>query len=173
MGTPQNVGVIGVAYFPERARPQPVVPRPVYRAPRPAPVPYNRYRYDYEGESSAREADGAPKRRAQAPSSAPRDAEQRADAKGSGTWDDLGRSGASVNNLGTEYGESRDSSVTSVSFERASKTHPAFVSALRYDDAEGLMARGIDVDARRYARYYDSPEPQPFPAQRFAQPPPR
>ena len=180
LGTPQNVGVIGVAFFPERVRP----PAPVIRRPppvRPAPLPYDYY--GYRGGRDSEDSRALPQRpmkrlpsAAPAPSSpasegradsAPR---SRSEAKGSSN-DDLGSSG-SVNNLGTQFGESRESVVSSVSFERASATHPALVSTLRYDDADGLSARGIDVSAYRYAGRFDD-EPQAFPVSRFAQPPPR
>lgn len=50
-----------------------------------------------------------------------------------------------MNNLGTEFGEERDSHVMEVAFTRASNTANQVV-VLRYDDAQGLEARGIDVD---------------------------
>jgi hypothetical protein len=149
MGTPQNVGVIGVAFFPERARPPaPVMRRPI---PRPAQLPY-----DYDGYNGYnRGAQGAERRRDAA----------------KGATDDLGSSG-SVNNLGTQFGESHESVVSSVPFERASATHPALLSTLRYDDADGLSARGIDVSPYLYRPALND-EPQAFPVSRFAQPPPR
>lgn len=149
MGTPQNVGVIGVAFFPERVRPPaPVMRRePPRSRPRPAPRPYD----------SSREG------------GAEFDGPARAQAKGSAT-DDRGSSGR-VNNLGTEFGESHESLVSSVYFERASATHPVLVSTLRYDDADGLSARGIDVYEPRYRRVLPD-EPQAFPVSRFAEPPP-
>jgi hypothetical protein len=73
-------------------------------------------------------------------------------------------------NIGTLYGESHDSSVVEVSFERRSPTHPSAVLALRYDDYEGLEARGIDLSSLSYAYRYEA-EPEPFPHRRFAQPP--
>jgi hypothetical protein len=179
MGTPQNVGVIGVAFFPERVRPPtPVVrrPRPL---PRPAPLPY-----DYSGDASgSRDMDSErtaqrPQMKPSAPAKSPAPASEgrgdfeprlRAESKGS-TKDDFGSSNR-VNNLGTEFGENHESLVSSVSFERASATHPALLRTLRYDDADGLSARGIDVSAYRSARFYQD-EPQAFPVSRFAQPPP-
>jgi len=180
LGTPQNVGVIGVAFFPERARPPaPVVrrPRPL---PRPAPLPYDD---SGDGRSSRvmdsdRVAPSAPMKRSAPGAGGPAPASEgradsaprsRAEAKGS-YREDLGSSG-SVNNLGTEFGESHESVVSSVSFERASGTHPTLLSTLRYDDADGLSARGIDVSGYRYGRVYPD-EPQAFPVSRFAQPPP-
>ncbi|HEY3666438.1 MAG TPA: hypothetical protein VGL19_10580 [Polyangiaceae bacterium] len=173
MGTPQNVGVIGVAFFPERARPKaPVIRRPL---PRPAPLPYDYYGYNRGGQGASA-APGEPGKSASAspaaPSAAPReggDSERRRDAA-KGSSDDFDSS--SVNNLGTEYGEIHESVVSSVPFERASATHPAWLGTLRYDDADGLTARGIDLSPYLYGRQqYD--EPQAFPVTRFSRPPPR
>jgi hypothetical protein len=191
MGTPQNVGVIGVAFFPERVRPPaPVVRRPM---PRPAPVPYDYYRPRFDGPSGQndqaapsppmKEPRAVPPRSAAAASGgsvddAPRARDGSAQRHEAGRAaqaaprEDFGDSG-SVNNLGTEFGETRESAVSSVSFERASQTHPALISTLRYDDADGLSARGIDLSALGYA--YREPagdEPQAFPVSHFAQPPP-
>jgi len=182
MGTPQNVGVIGVAFFPERARPPAPVMRRPRPQPRPAPLPYDSYgdgrgSRDFESDRSAARPPlkpSAPSAGSPAPASEGRadsPARSRAEAKGS-YKDDLGaRERGSVNNLGTEFGESHESVVSSVFFERASASHPALLSTLRYDDADGLSARGIDVSAYRYGRVYQD-EPQAFPVSRFAQPPP-
>lgn len=48
-----------------------------------------------------------------------------------------------------------------VAFERRSKTHPSAVLSLRYDDYDGLQARGIDLSSLGYA-YRDEGEPQAF-----------
>jgi len=167
MGTPQNVGIIGVAFFPERPRPpRPVTQRP-RPLPRPAPVPYDysrddRARDDLEISRAPSKMKPSAERRAAAPAS------PRAEAKSAARDDD----GGSVNNLGTEFGETHESVVSSVSFVRASATRPALLSTLRYDDADGLEARGIDVSAHvGYRRAYPQ-EPQAFPVSRFAQPPP-
>jgi hypothetical protein len=74
--------------------------------------------------------------------------------------------------LGTEFGESHDSYVTEVPFERASSV-PSAVAELRYDDREGLIARGIRM-APRNVRDWENERrdhAQPFPETRFAQPP--
>jgi len=171
LGTPQNVGVIGVAFFPERPRPaEPVVrrPRPL---PRPAPLPYDysrdgRSRGDFESSREPAKMKPSAEGRAEAPAS-PRADERRVDDKGAARDDYRG----SVNNLGTEFGESHESVVNSVSFVRASATHPALLSTLRYDDADGLSTRGIDVSGYAYRRPTQD-EPQAFPVSRFAQPPP-
>jgi len=133
MGTPQNVGIVGVAFFPERARA--------------LEVP------DDEG---FRFRD----RRAPAKSSPrPRAGATRSD-----------RATESDGNLGTEYGETRVSRVVEVPFERRSNT-PVRIITVRYDDAEGLERRGIDV----FPRFRPGPVtfgPQAFPDSRFAPPPP-
>jgi len=162
MGTPQNVGVIGVAFFPERARP----PQPITARPRPRPRPVRPD--DESGDRHARdfESSGEPAKRkpsAEAPASAAVEGSDRSGGR------DYYR--GNTNRLGTEFGESRESVVSSVAFVRASSTHPALVSSVRYDDAEGLSARGIDVSEYVYRRP-DAEEPQAFPVSRFAQPPP-
>jgi len=81
---------------------------------------------------------------------------------------------SAASNIGTEYGESQSSSVVEVAFERRSPTHPAAVLKLRYDDYDGLEARGIDLSSLGlgYASR-EAPEPEPFPLSRsrFAPPP--
>ena len=182
MGTPQNVGVIGVAFFPERLPPRAPVARRPRPLPRPAPLPDS-----YSGDGSAhrdlesdRVAPHAPtKRLAPAPmadSPAPAaegrtDFDDRSRYQRKGAYEDELAARGSVNNLGTQFGETHESVVSSVSFTRASATHPALLSTLRYDDADGLSARGIDVSGYRYGRVYQD-EPQAFPVSRFAQPPP-
>ena len=84
------------------------------------------------------------------------------------------RKGGGPSNIGTQYGEREDSSVVEVAFERRSKTHPSAVLTLRYDDYNGLAARGIDLSSLGYA--YRKPyegEPEPFPYSRFAPAPNR
>jgi len=165
LGTPQNVGIIGVAFFPERPRPpERVTPRP--RLPRPAPVPYDHSRDGRERDLESSRAPSKMKPSAEGRADVP--ASPRAEAK-SAPRDDYG---GSVNNLGTEFGESHESVVSSVPFVRASASRPALLSTLRYDDADGLQARGIDVSSYRgYRRVYPD-EPQAFPVSRFAEPPP-
>jgi hypothetical protein len=173
MGTPQNVGVIGVAFFAERVRP----PQPVIRRSRPLPRPAPPRPDDYSRDGRAGELPSAPPApQAQMKSAAPaagapaeRAARPRGEAQSAAREDEGSRS--STNHLGTEFGESRESVVSSVSFERASPTHPALLSTIRYDDADGLSARGIDLSGYRY-RQVAPDEPQAFPVSRFAQPPP-
>lgn len=124
-GDARNVGVIGVAVFPER--PARAIPPPRREVP-----------YAEKGSS------GAP---AEAPRSAPSPSgEARADATAPADAHAAKRPG-----LGTEFGEEHASHVRTVRFERAS-ARPAAVLTLRYDDREGLAALGIDVDGRWAAR---------------------
>jgi hypothetical protein len=148
MGNARDVGVIGVAVFPER----------VYMPPRPRPYPL--YPYDEappyygraEGEKSApgsRSSEAPPSTApAPRPSAPPADASPSGDAgRGplSGAQEprrsDRGRPG-----LGTEFGEQMGSPVREVHFVRANAGRPSVVLGLRYDDRQGLMALGIDVD---------------------------
>jgi hypothetical protein len=133
MGTPQNVGVIGVAFFSERQR----EPQEIARRGR---------------------AKSAPAKRSAAPSAAAPSDERSSSARG-----ETGR-------LGTEFGESRVSSVTEVRFVRERSASPDRLIVLRYDDASGLEARGIQVFGERPWRRA-STGPDPFPRTRFAQPP--
>lgn len=159
MGTPQNVGVVGVAFFTERER-QPIAieePRREdrVRAPRASSAP--------RAKRGARHSGGADTSAAPAEKS-------RARAAGRGGFEPEQR--RSANNLGTQYGESRFSPVRQVSFMRQSPMSPARIVLLRYDDEDGLEARGIQV--RPHWRELPRPvQPQAFPAtRRFAPPPP-
>jgi hypothetical protein len=181
-GTPENVGVIGVAVFPEKARP----PAPV--RPRPKPYSYDDHRerdyeYEYRGDAPrSRSGEGSGSRAEKSAGAAPAPAEApRADNAPSGRRDFRAeqqapskRKGTGPSNIGTQYGEHEDSSVVEVAFERRSKTHPSAVLTLRYDDYEGLQARGIDLSSLGYAYRYDGdPEPFPYSRSRFAPPPNR
>jgi len=160
LGTPENVGIVGVALFSERKHK--IYAEPVVRSPPRRVYPDHKDYRDYrEGERApaprsradaapapAKSGSGASESRRRASSAAPRD---------------------SVDNLGTEYGETRTSSVVEVPFERAS-ARPEHVLSIRYDDADGLAARGIDVTPSWARRASD--EPEAFPSSRFAEPPP-
>jgi hypothetical protein len=185
MGTPQNVGIIGVAFFPER---RVYRPRPVVRQPMPSP---RADLYDYD----ARSADEAPRRKgtqspsaqsAPTPSSPPRDRSASAsrmerESSPSKSAAPEGRSlgggratdrDDSPSRLGTEYGETRFSPVSEVAFVRESVRSPATLLTLRYDDADGLLARGIAVYPTWYPSERTASGPDAFPRNRFAPPPP-
>jgi hypothetical protein len=146
-GVGRNVGVIGVALFRERERP------PVIAQPRP-PMPRS-----WDGDHA--EAPSA--RKAPSSSAAPR--RDKAEAA-PGMGQSRERSG-----LGTEYGEERWSPVNQTSFERMSSS-PFAVSELRYDDRAGLRARGIRLEPPREPELDRRDQADPFPAGRFAEPPP-
>jgi hypothetical protein len=157
LGTPENVGIVGVALFSERKRklqPAPVVRSPPRRA--------------YPGYEVEDERASAPASRSDRAAPAPA-------KSGNGAGESRRRASGSaaprepVDNLGTEYGETRLSSVVEVPFERAS-ARPERVLSVRYDDADGLAARGIDVTPS-WSRRAEG-EPEAFPNSRFAQPPP-
>jgi hypothetical protein len=171
-GTPQHLGVIGVAVFPEKMRP----PQPVWR-PRRRHVPESDYRAPAPSSPRAGDGAGAAPRAQEAPSARETfkdDAPRRKSAEagsGSRAGSSSGR-GVGPSNIGTEYGESESSSVVEVAFERRSPTHPVAVLRVRYDDYEGLEARGIDLSSLGYAYRYDAePEAFPYSQSRFAPPP--
>ena len=173
MGNAREVGVIGVAVFPERVW----RPRPVY-----VPPPCCVDRYDDElgyrersfggtrsatpapsasapAEPLARNSSGAAKGKAAAESSA--------DYRGVRPQYRPG--------LGTEFGEAVASHIQEVQFVRANSSSPAVVLGLRYNDHDGLLAMGVNVDGvypwpgdtelRRTA------EPFPVSTHRYAAPP--
>jgi hypothetical protein len=74
--------------------------------------------------------------------------------------------------LGTQFGESHESHIREVSFERAD-ARPMAVSELRYDDRAGLLARGIHLPPRdeRDAENDRRDRAQPFAESRFAHSP--
>ncbi len=148
MGTPQNVGVIGVAFFPERAQAAEIVRRDRVLPPRHRvmPAPAAPARGENKSKSAARRPAASGEIRAE---------QDRA------------------SNIGTEYGETRTHRVVEVPFDRVSNT-PARVITIRYDDADGLMARGIELFERpqpRPVRHLEDEFTQARPAARFAPPP--
>jgi len=168
-GQDRNVGVIGVAFFPERERPR-YVPRPLEQS--------DRGRGSYDGPPPAKAAPapyGGSGATARAPSAAP-SSEAKRDSSGgyapraSEPAPDVDRPG-----LGTEFGERRYSSVHYTSFQRENPTRPSYLVETRYNDREGLLALGIPVgDARPSPDDLSVRESaDPFPRTRFAQPPPR
>jgi hypothetical protein len=127
-GFAREVGVIGAAIFPERYLPPPPPPRPLE-----LPEPY-----------ASREA---PRPRAEAPSGM---GGLRDESESAGSAPQASRSAAPAPQnrpgLGTEFGEAVGSPVQEVPFVRANPARPAGIVALRYNDRDGLLALGIDVD---------------------------
>jgi hypothetical protein len=148
MGDARDVGVIGVAVFPEREwRPWP--PPPPYRP------------YDVPGEKAEPRAGSA------AAPEAPADAETLRGVPHA-------RREKERRGLGTEFGEERESHAVEVAFERA-RSRPDAVLTLRYDDRAGLLALGIDVDRRGPGWREDAwlrESAHPFRGSAFAEPPP-
>jgi hypothetical protein len=164
-GRARNVGVIGVAVFPERviARPRPVAPPPP------------RYDYDYDYEPHAR-AGAAPaeKPRAEAAPAAPSasreaSADRRDDAAATGSAS-AAPARRQRSGLGTEFGEALSSQIEHVSFSRANPTRPSSVLGARYNDRQGLLALGIDVDGRSDLALRQSASPFPV-SGHYARPP--
>ena len=154
MGDASNVGVIGVAVFKEKQ----YRPRPVPLADRRGGDQQLGTRY---GESEA--SGGAASRPAQeAPSS---DSDALAGA---------GRSSRAKQGLGTRYGNERYSPTERTTFTRRRAYRPDHILAVRYDNRQGLVNRG--VLPRPSPPYYQKPaKPNPFPHSPepgFAPPPP-
>jgi len=152
LGDARDVGVIGLAIFDERERPR--------QAPLALPL--------HEFAPGAKSAPGTADSTGSAGMlPAPRSAEARAEA--------TARAAPARPGLGTEFGEEHGSQVRLVSFERAS-SRPEAIIVIRYDDREGLMAAGVDVDGVQRARRDEARrrgEARPFGGEcAFAEPPP-
>jgi hypothetical protein len=173
MGTPENVGIIGAAFFPEAApRPLPM-PRPVRPMPLPesrAPMPNDSYG-DGLGTGGARNESAKRSSAAEAAPSAPSASEARARPGRGSAYEAEGSRDSQASNIGTEYGEAQYSSVVEVPFRRENMRSPSRVITVRYDDRQGLEARGI-VTRPRPRPHYAEPGPAAFPENRFAPPPP-
>jgi hypothetical protein len=171
-GQARDVGVIGVAFFPERA---PVSAPPV------AARPYEERFDDLDGRrASAGGAAHEPNRGAPAPSKAE---PSPASAPAGDVGALAGESSSAVaptrdreerKGLGTEFGEARASHVEETEFVRANATLPSDIVALRYNDRAGLIALGIRVDPPAVAdtELRTRETADPFRANRFAAPPP-
>jgi hypothetical protein len=169
-GQDRNVGVIGVAFFPERERPVRPPPRPIIS--------------DNRGRSSAESAPPAKaspyggdeyERRAPADASAaPAPSADRKDSAGGGyAPSPRAEPPTSRPGLGTEFGEQRWSSVHYTNFQRESPSHPSSIVELRYNDREGLLALGIPAERFSPSDLSLRETAEPFPKTRFATPPPR
>jgi hypothetical protein len=185
-GRAREVGVIGVAVFPERYYAPP--PRPYYRP----YYPYDDAPTDRSYESRRKSEDsagrdesgagglyglrgappaassGAPVAPSASPASPPvAEAEKVAPYAHQAPSRRPG--------LGTEFGEAVSSPVREVEFVRANAVRPSVILGMRYNDRAGLVAAGIDVDNvwgpdDTYLRQ----TAQPFPVSQrgYATPPP-
>lgn len=174
-GSPQHVGVIGVAVFKEhqprfrpRPQPTPIATRPYYE-------PYaggDAGGYDYKSAESRNAPAADP-----APAAPPMGGAGR--AKSAYDYDDVAAESAMArprsNRLGTEYGESTYSAVREVSFTRKHSRRPDSLLTVYYDSLDGLRARGVPVDPVYYPPAPLYP-PQAFPDNerhnQYAPPPP-
>lgn len=176
-GNARDVGVIGVAIFPERHAPRPLR-RPYEVAPPWAsrdeayPAPMKKDGMDRADDAEA--AAGPPAPAASEPS------KPKAGASGDARERSASRapSPSSRPGLGTEYGEAVTSPIYEVEFVRANATRPSMLLGVRYNDRAGLLAMGIQVD-QPYPTACDTDlalreTASPFPVsdRRFAAPPP-
>ncbi len=160
MGSPENVGVIGAAFFSEAPPPPP--PRPVYQLPRrryPSELQKSQPSDGARGHGLGSGGPAAESRASAAPQSAP-----------SRSYDAMESDSEGASNIGTQYGEQHGSQVVEVEFRRARPSRPDGVLVMRYDDREGLEARGIHTWPRPEPRVQRGPSA--FPVNRFAPPPP-
>lgn len=188
-GSAREVGVIGVAVFPERYNPP---PRPLY-VPR-----YDRRRGDdfygplgsggAEKPKDEAELDRSAAATAPAPDARPSAPPPPASESQALAGKSASRAGAALAEpdyyqrpsrrpgLGTAFGERVDSPIQEVAFVRQNTTVPAAVLGVRYNDRDGLVAMGVNVDGDGPA-YDDSyarrtAQPFPVPERRYASPPP-
>jgi hypothetical protein len=175
-GNAREVGVIGVAVFPERYIPP---PPPVY-------YPYPRRLDDLSEEDRGYGSLGGAPRDKSAAQPAPH-----AEAEGKGAGGAGRSAGAppasaaaeaqaaparrSRPGLGTEYGESVSSPIYQVEFVRANATRPAAFLGAHYNDHDGLLAMGIPLDTPETcyddADLRNTADPFPASAGRYAAPP--
>jgi hypothetical protein len=159
MGTPENVGVIGAAIFRE------AVSEPVYRP----QIPRRSYPDAHAGGPASGDrsnlGSGAEASRGRAEAKS-QPAAPAAEAYASSPKADYAER---ESNIGTEYGEQQYSAVSEVPFERAHPRSPERVISLRYDDYQGLLARGVLPRPAPRPVYGG---PSPFPVNGFAPPPP-
>jgi len=181
-GDARNVGVIGVAFFPER-RPRPLPRLPIGEVPRAQESgslgsgdglqgPRTRSAGGIQ-QGLGRGGGGLSEGEAFAdaiPERAPAAAAPSAGAKSSEAIRDEARPG-----LGTEFGEARASAVRETRFVREDGRNPHRVVVIRYNDREGLRAMGVPVDDPPSCDSWLRRTADPFPAARpprpFARPP--
>jgi hypothetical protein len=194
-GSAREVGVIGVAVFPERYVPPAAPPRPPMPIYPRYPMAPESYRDDIGGGFGAADKSGMSRRseeRTQAEtepmtaspaSPAARSSAAAADSAASeGAQQPYAerapakKAARTRAGLGTEYGEAVSSPSYEVQFVRANTARPAAILGLRYNDRSGLLAMGIDVDGNDWAFARDeelrrTAEPFPAAGRRYAAPP--
>jgi hypothetical protein len=155
-GSAREVGVIGVALFPEQYIPPPPPPPQIVRP------PYSPWRgYDRDEESGP-----------------PRSSEGRATpSPAPGARAPMPSDGMAENRpgLGTEFGEALPSYVQEMPFARANPLRPSVMLGLRYNDRPGLIAMGVNLDETPWYSEGDlrqTAEPFPVTHRTYAAPPP-
>jgi hypothetical protein len=160
MGDARDVGVIGVAVFPEQQVQRRFVPPSGLFG---AGDPGSGLNNALGGLGSRGDARGAADLDAQPPSAAP----AAAGARALGSF----AKKAERPGLGTEFGEQRSSRVEEVAFQRAS-SQPAATLTVRYNDRQGLRAMGVNINPIVGPREAELRETaNPFPNNYCAPPP--
>jgi hypothetical protein len=145
-GSAREVGVIGAAIFPERYVPRPPPPRPLevpYPRADSEPPPYTPPSYPRDEAGSVGRSSGGHGEAEASPS-----ASAAPSAPSSPLADKSASESRNRRGLGTEFGEAVGSSVREVAFIRANPSRPTVLLGTRYNDRDGLVALGIDVDPR-------------------------
>ncbi|MBM4386329.1 MAG: hypothetical protein FJ088_01240 [Deltaproteobacteria bacterium] len=177
-GDDTNVGVIGVAFFPEKV----VVIKP---KPKPQPiVPHKESgKYYYKGYGGSGPG-GEPKEKKSKSITTESMLKAEESSAGplpqSGATDSLSYSEKPSEDeerqgLGTEFGEKSESYVSYTQFIRQNAKKPSEVVAIFYNDYKGLKAIGIDVDSKMDKEIAKRQKAHPFPGlikQEFSEPPP-
>ncbi len=147
-GRPRNIGVIGVAIFPERTtcrgKCRPWWRRWVGNRGRHSNRDGSRDHAEHMRRKDTDAASGKP--------SAERAPKSAAKSKG---YRHSRRHRRSRRGLGTEFGERRYSPVHEMTFRRANKRRPATTMTIRYNDRAGLQALGIKLNRWRRHRHDD------------------
>jgi len=168
LGEARDVGVIGVAFFPEAA-PVYVPPPPVAVAPAARSMPRPSYHHPMPAPPAPPSDNALPPAK---PSGGLARSSAAPSTPGAGAAS-LDKDPAERRGLGTEFGEARESRIGSTRFDRANRSVPSEVIAIRYNDRAGLIALGIRVQP-----VYPSADltlretAEPFRSNGFAQPPP-
>lgn len=167
-GQARDVGVIGVAFFPERA-PVVVAPAPVRSM-----DDWERRQSPTGGAGHASAAPAPSKAAGAFPPPAASSTDVGALAEESPNAVASARDRAERKGLGTEFGEARESHVEETEFVRASATLPSDIVAFRYNDRAGLVALGIRIDPPAIAdvELRTRETADPFRTNRFSAPPP-
>ena len=149
-GRPENVGVIGVALFRERAVPVPLVPPVQMPVPSPAAEPAARRSLGGSNDSMADNSAG---------SSASNSASNTTSNSTTSDARALSRPAPQAESkLGTGHGARENAWVNYTEFERARST-PDEIITIYYDSRANLVVQGVIPAPRVY------PAPQPFPVQ--------